>query len=298
MVQGIGVACKGSINRRGQGAFGGNTVYIGQSGLNGSANSSNMVAVDLKTGVQRWAFGPCGNGICNGMGGNAPAVDGGLVYFGCTGGGGETITVDGICALNASTGVLVWQYQFGGAGIGDGQGRLIAAGGTVYAAYQTANCCQCGYTVDVTVVNGANGAKIWDTELTGQLNDSYFPLGPPVLGPDGTVYEGISTNNNPNQPNQFALNADGTIQWQVSTLPSFDAPSTIVGPSGKSVLFLACTEGGSSGTTCALDAKTGSLIWESSDGYLASYDSFAPVVTGGAVYNDCNDNDLCVSEVR
>jgi outer membrane protein assembly factor BamB len=114
-----------------------------------------------------------------------------------------------------------------------------------------------------------------------------------VLGPDGTVYEGISTNNNPNQPNQFALNADGSLKWQVSTVPSFDAPSTIVGKAGKSVLFLACTEGGNSGTTCALDANNGSLLWESSDPHIASYDSFAPVVTGGAVYNDCNNNNLC-----
>jgi outer membrane protein assembly factor BamB len=275
----------------------GNTVYLGQSGQNGSANSYNMVAVDLKTGVQRWAFGPCANGLCNGMGSSAPAVDSGMVYFGCAGSSGETVDVTGICALDASTGALVWQYQLGVSFAGDGAGRLIAQSGTVYAAYMTANCYQCGYTIDVTAVNGSTGAEIWDTALTGQLNQSYYPLGAPVLGPDGTVYEGISTNNNSDQPNQFAVNADGSLKWQVSTVPSFDAPSTIVGKSGKSVLFLACSGGENGGTTCGLDASNGSVLWNSSDQGLASYDSFAPVVTGDAVYNDCNDNDLCRYEL-
>ena len=36
---------------------------------------------------------------------------------------------------------------------------LIAQGGTVYAAYQTASCNGCGYTIDVTALNGATGAK-------------------------------------------------------------------------------------------------------------------------------------------
>jgi hypothetical protein len=87
----------------------GDTVYYGQSGQNGSDNGYNMVALDLKTGTPRWIFGPCPNGLCGGMGGSAPAVDSGMVYFGCTGGGGDEITKTGVCALNASTGALVWQ---------------------------------------------------------------------------------------------------------------------------------------------------------------------------------------------
>jgi outer membrane protein assembly factor BamB len=221
-----------------------------------------------------------------------------MIYFGCVGGSGGTVHVDGVCALNAATGALVWQYQLGITNIGDGQGRLIAHGGTVYAVYQTALCYQCGYTINITALNGATGEKMWDTALTGQLNQSYYPLGAPVLGPDGAVYEAISTNNNPNQPNLFALNADGTLKWQVSTVPSFDAPPTIVGKPAKGVLFFACSEGGSSGTTCAMSAATGALLWESSDGNLASYDSWAPVVTGGAVYNDCLNNDLCVYKLH
>jgi outer membrane protein assembly factor BamB len=130
------------------------------------------------------------------------------------------------------------------------------------------------------------------------VNKSCYPRGRPCFDPDGTVYEGISTNNNSNQPNQFALNADGTLQWQVSTVPSFDAPPTLVGKSGKGVLFFACSGRENGGTTCALDASNSSVLWNASDQGLASYDSFAPPVTGGAVYNDCLDNDLCVYKLQ
>jgi len=275
----------------------GKTVYVAVS-YNEVEYADIIVAVDLETGAQLWGFGSCAD-YCEKFGPNAPAVDNGTVYFGCVGGGsGDPVTDTGVCAVNASTGALVWQYQLGCTCGGDGQGRLIAQGGTVYAAYQTANCYQCGYTIDVTALNESTGAKIYDTPLTGQLNDSYYPLGPPVLGPDGTVYEGLNANNNPNQPNQFALNANGTLQWQVSTVPSFGAPPTLVGKSGKGVLFFACSGAQNGGTTCALDASNGSVVWNSSDGGLASYDSFAPPVTGGAVYNDCNNNDLCVYKVQ
>ncbi len=274
----------------------GNTVYLGQSGANGDANSYNMVAVDLKTGAQIWAFGPCANGLCNAMGENAPAVDKGMVYFGCTGGSGQTIDVDGVCALNAATGALVWQHQLGVASNGDGEGRLSAQGGTVYVAYQTALCNQCGYTIDVTALNGSTGAVLWDTALTGQLTDSFYPVGAPAIGPDGSVYQGISTSNNPNQPNLFALSANGSLQWSQSTAPALYDPPTLVGPSQHGALFFECSEGGSSGTTCAFNAHTGALLWESSDGYEAG--GFAPVITGGAVYNDCNFNNICAYALK
>jgi outer membrane protein assembly factor BamB len=274
----------------------GSTVYLGQSGANGAYNSYNMVAVDLKTGAQLWAFGPCAGSLCSGMGENAPAVDKGMVYFGCTGSSSDTVDVDGVCALNASTGALVWQYQLGGTNIGDGEGRLIASGGTVYAAYRTAFCNQCDYTLHVTALNGTTGAELWDMALTGDLDDSYDLVGPPVLGPDGSVYQGITTSNNPNQANLFALNSDGTIRWSQSTISSLPDPPTLVGSSQRGALFFGGSEGGSSGTTCAFDARTGSLLWESSDGYEAG--DFAPVVTGGVVYNDCNFNDICAYKLK
>jgi outer membrane protein assembly factor BamB len=269
----------------------GNTVYLGQSGVSGGFNSDNMVAVNLKTGAQLWAFGPCPGGDCASYGGNPPAVDSGMVYFGCTSGGGDVVTVTGVCAVNASSGALVWQYQLGLVGHGDGQGRLIAHGGTVYAVYQTAICNQCGYTINVTALNGATGAKLWDTALTGQLLGSYYPIGAPVLGQDGSVYEGISTSNNANQPNLFALSGSGTLRWSESTTQQLPDPPTIVGKSRLGVLFFGCSSGGSSGSTCAFSSYNGKLRWESTDGYESG--DFAPVVTGGAVYNTCNDNDIC-----
>jgi outer membrane protein assembly factor BamB len=274
----------------------GSVVYYGQSGAVGGLNGYNMVAVDLKTGAQLWNFGPCPNGICGAMGGSAPAVDSGMVYFGCTGGGGKEVTVTGVCALNASTGVLVWQTQLGVTFAGDGQGRLIAHGGKVYAAYQTANCNQCGYTIDVTALNETTGVPLWDTALTGQLVGSYYPIGAPVAGPGGSVYEGISTSNNPNQPNLFALNAGGTLLWSDSTTQSLPDPPTIVGKSRRGVLFFGCSSGGTSGSTCAFSSLDGSFLWESTDGYESG--DFAPVVTGARVYNTCSFNDICAYKLH
>jgi outer membrane protein assembly factor BamB len=269
----------------------GNTVYWVQTGIYGNYNNYNFVAVNLKTGVQLWDFGPCAAGYCGGMGPTAPAVDSGLVYFDCVGGGGDVITDTGVCALNASTGAFVWQYELGLTGHGDGQAGIIAKGGKVYAVYETAVCNQCGYTIDVTALNGATGAKLWDTPLTPQLVGSYFPIGAPALGPDGTVYQGISTSNNPNQPNLFALTPTGTVLWSASTLQQIPDAPTIVGKSKQGVLFFGCSSGGSSGSTCAFASSTGAFLWESTDGSESG--NFAPVVTGGHVYNTCNFNNIC-----
>ena len=98
-------------------AISGNTVYLGQSGQNGNFDSYNLVAVDLKTGAQRWVTGSC-NGNCEAFGVNAPAVDKGIVYTGCSGSGSDPITVTGVCAFDASTGaaplaIPAWSELFG-----------------------------------------------------------------------------------------------------------------------------------------------------------------------------------------
>ena len=81
-----------------------------------------------------------------------------------------------------------------------------------------------------------------------------------MLGPDGTVYEGISTNNNPNQPNQFSsLNADGSLKWLKvkAPVPSIsDAHFHDRRGAGEERALPGLQRRGKvSGTTCALDAE-------------------------------------------
>ena len=266
-------------------AISGNTVYFPTSYME-VQNSNFLAAADVKTGASVWTFGSCGNN-CVTIGNNSPAVDGGMVYFGCRGGNGELITVTGVCAVNASTGAYVWQTQLGCTCAGDGRGYLTAQGGTVYVAYRTANCYQCGYTLDVTALNGSTGAVLWDTPITAQGVNQFDINASPALGPNGAVYAGIDTANDPNQANQFALNAaDGSILWQVSTTYAFGGSPSIVGKGKKSVLFFTCSY--NLGSVCALNASTGSLIWQATTGGGApTYDSVSPMITAGSVYNFC-----------
>lgn len=268
-------------------AISGNTVYFPTSYME-VQNSDFLAAADVKTGASVWTFGSCGNN-CVTIGNNAPAVDNGMVYFGCRG-SGSVITVTGVCAVNAATGAYVWQTQLGCTCAGDGRGYLTAKAGTVYVAYRTAICNQCGYTLDVTALNGSTGTVLWDTPMTAQGVNQFDINAPPALGSDGTVYAGLNTSNNSSQPNQFALNgANGSILWQVSTAYAYGGSPSIVGKGKKSVLFFTCFY--NLGSVCALDASTGSPLWQASSGGGApTYDSVSPMVTGGSVYNFCTDS--------
>jgi len=271
----------------------GGTVYLGQSGVQPDGNGTGaIVAVNLFNGKERWRFWSCAPGpVCMKLGSGVPAVDGGLVYFGCSGGPQYAAKVIGTCALNATTGALVWNAQIGDPTWGDWQGRLVARKGTLYEAYQTANCYNCGYTIDIVALNETSGATLWDTPITSQLVNSFYPTGAPTLGQTGTAYQAISTSNNANQPNLFAVDATGTIAWRLSTIQNLGNTATVVGGGAKQVLFYACFGNGTQGTTCAYNPHNGSLLWTSSDQNLAS--RFAPVVAGGVVYNDCNSNSVC-----
>lgn len=271
----------------------GDTVYLGETGVQPDQNDADaFVAVRLKNGKERWRFWSCAPGpVCMNISGSAPAVDGGLVYFGCAGGSGFTAKLAGTCALDADSGGLVWNVSVGDPNHADWQGRLVARSGTIYETYQTVNCYQCGYTIDMLALDGASGGTLWDTPLTPVLVNAYYPTGAPTIGADGTIYQAISTSNNPNQPNLFAVNADGTIQWQVSSVQNLGNSPTIVGHGRRSVLFYGCGGAGTSGTTCAYDPTNGTLLWTSQEQGWAS--RFAPVVTGGVVYNNCNSNSIC-----
>jgi hypothetical protein len=221
-------------------------------------------------------------------------VDNGTIYVGCSGAARyPVIQVVGVCAFS-SGGSVVWQYQLGRDSNGngtDGNGNLVAQGGTVYAAYQT-NCTPCNYSIDITALNGATGAPRWDTVLAGPFNGEAYPAGAPALGPDGSTYEVIGEGGGDGYEQLFALNSNGALRWKDGNSVALSGTPTLVGKGKKGALIFSCATGQGTGTTCAFGASNGSFLWESSD--PDDEPAYSPVVTGGAVYNSCYFNNICV----
>ncbi|MGH6889021.1 MAG: PQQ-binding-like beta-propeller repeat protein [Rhizomicrobium sp.] len=273
----------------------GRTVYANLGGIEPNNNgdySGNMTALDLKTGAERWADYYCdGYPTCASFGDTAPAVDNGMVYFGCSGSTTYPVfNVHGICGVDASSGAYVWGVNIGGAyGHYDATGLLVTQGGNIYLEYNTNPCYNCAYSLDVAAFTEATGSVIWDTPISTQPSGCCITFGgEPMVGPDGSVYANIGVYNQQANPNLFALNAHGDILWSQSTPNALVDSGTLVGKSDKQVLLFSC-EVGQAGT-CAYSAATGALLWASGDNHVVN---FAPIATGGAVYNACVDNDIC-----
>jgi outer membrane protein assembly factor BamB len=268
-------------------AISGDTVYFEE--YDGFYNRY-VTALNATTGAVLWKFGYCNEqGFCVHLGAYPPAIDGGMVYFGCTGFANGPVTVIGVCAVNATTGQLVWQEQLGDTQWTDGSGRIAAVGGKVYVADVTVTCYTCNYTIDVWVLDGATGTTLWDTPITGVLNGANAPVGPPAVA-DGKVYQVINAQGP--AAGLVALNArTGKILWSTPNNTLESAPTVVQPTAGDAALFTTCSGNGIIGTTCAFDGATGALIWNSPDSGVTS--SPTPVVTGGALYNVCGYNVIC-----
>jgi outer membrane protein assembly factor BamB len=272
----------------------GDVVYFlsGGNELNGSVFGQHLVAVSLKDGSEIWRQWYCDDfPTCEGFGGT-PAVVKGAIYVGCSGAARyPTVQVVGMCAFK-SNGKLLWQQQLGKDSNGngtDGAGLISAQGDAVYVTYKT-NCNQCNYDIDVAELGGSGGF-VWDTAIGGPFNGEDNATGAPVIGPDGSIYEAVDGST----PTVTALNANGSPQWTVDTTQNhlYGAPTLAGKPAKKThgVLFFTCGAQ-NQGTTCALDAANGSLLWQSTDINVEL--PYPPLVTGGAVYNTCGFNNICI----
>ncbi len=266
-------------------AVSGNVVYFEEFQTYGDW----LTALDAKTGAVLWQYGYCDDaGICDALGPNAPAIDGGMAYIGCN----LVSGLQGICAVNTATGGLAWATQLGGqvgcCGYqnGDGSGNLIADKGIVYANYMTMNCYQCNYTVDAVALNGSTGVSIWDTPITPVLNNSYGPVGPPALH-GKQLFSVLQCCDAQNDSGLVKLNArTGQIAWHTETGYWLSSSPSLV----NDVVFLQCQH--APGTLCAFDAAKGSLLWTSPDPDIGG--NPPPAITGGAAYEVCGYNNICV----
>lgn len=270
-------------------AISGDVVYFEEFQTYGSW----LTALDTKTGAVLWQFGYCQNdGVCDALGPNAPAIDGGMLYVGCN----LVSGLQGICAVNATTGALAWATQLGGEVCGtsycwgDAAGNLIAQKGVVYANYLTMNCYQCAYTIDVVALNESTGAITWDSPMTQSLDGQYSEsvTGPPAIR-GKKVFSVLACCDADSDSGFVELDATtGKIGWHAE-LPVWlsSSPSLV-----NDVAFAECSHGYSGGTLCAYATTDGSFLWNSPDQGVTG--SAAPPITGGVVYGICGYNDVCL----
>jgi len=268
-------------------AVSGTTVYFEEYETYGSW----LTALDAKTGTVLWQFGYCQtSGICDALGPNAPAIDGNLIFVGCS----LVSGLQGICAVNAADGSLAWAQQLGGASCsngdcwGDGAGNLIAAKGVVYANYMTMNCYQCNYTIDAVALNETTGAIIWDTPMTPVLNGQYAEQGPPALR-GRQLFSVLQCCDSNNDSGLVSLNPrTGQVQYHAETSIWLSSSPSLV----NDLAVIACSHGGAVGTLCAFHDTDGSLLWNSPDSGLSG--SPPPTITGGTAYGICGYNNVCL----
>ena len=187
----------------------------------------------------------------------SPVVVDGVIYI-------PFIHADGLYALNASTGALIWKYPVGMAGYA---GPAVA-NGIVYVSSTDGN---------VYALNASTGALLWKS-----LVSTYEPSWPTVA--NGVVYV-LSMDTN-----VYALDArTGAQLWKYPTGPcwTFIAPQAVA----NGVVYVDACDNDYHETVYALDAGTGTLVWKFTGAQYQAIDA-APVVANGIVYVGSEDYNL------
>ena len=180
-----------------------------------------------------------------------PVIVDGIVYY------PSNIGTDSLYALDAATGELIWKYRTGYT-----DDAVTVKDGYLYTASDSVWC-----------LNALTGERIW---ATGAANDGGST--PAVVG--GRVYCGRNEYN-PNYISYvYCLNAaTGTEIW-ADTLSGCQYSCMTVW-NGR--VFVPTFHDNSETPLYALDANTGSIIWENSDSYEGYWDS-SPVLVDSVIY--------------
>jgi outer membrane protein assembly factor BamB len=189
------------------------TAYVG-------SEDSNLYAVDVGTGKQRWKF------LTGKSRSSSPTVVDGVVYVG---GGSDTAVLDGggnedgyVYAIDAGTGKQRWRFTT--------RGRVenspTVVDGVVYA---------CSLSGTAYAVDAGTGKQRWKFTTRGLLNSAAAVV-------DGVVY--VSSEDS----NLYALDAaTGKQRWKFATGKYVSAPTVVDG-----TVYL----GGGDGNLSAVDAST------------------------------------------
>lgn len=185
-------------------------------------------------------------------------IDGGRAYAfafpGGTYGGSNSLQLD---AVSLSSGQLAWSHTLDEVNSTDN--LLVVDGGRVFAAVSGEQAGTAVGDIVLSAINESTGAVAWRDTLPEQV----FPNS--LIAANGVLYlEGSGQGGT-----VYAINeSSGARDWTVDTYDS--NPLTLAG----NILVLAGTDADS----CALNAKTGALIWQRSEYCsgggqgLASYD--------------------------
>ncbi len=194
--------------------------------LLGPSNVSNLAEV--------WGFPACGDAV------DPPAIANGIAYFPALCRIGQQSFSLTLYAVNARTGVLLWQSPLGVSHL-DCEGTFPPAvsNGVVYA----------GSCYGMSAIDAMTGARLWQNTDVGIVLSSYlYDNGAAVA--NGMVYFASS------EGKVYALNAStGVLVWTFSnTYGTYGSPAIANGVAyvvtGDSVVY-------------ALDAATGSVLWTS-----------------------------------
>jgi len=239
---------------------------------------SNVYAVDLRSGQVRWTK----KYNLSDIGPNGVTLAGGKLY-------GETPTFP--FALDAKTGNELWRTN-----------GLVAKGGVgfdiqpqvTHGKVFTSTATQVGGGV-AYALDAGTGKKLWSFDtITDPIGKKVKPLGgggawnAPAVGPDGTVYFGITNvYQGPGpaiaQPSKrlyedsiVALDPDsGKVKWYYQGVPNdfydwdMQLSPIYVDESGRTTIV----DGGKMGYVYAVDAETGKLRWKKPVGQHNGHDT-------------------------
>lgn len=215
---------------------------------------SYAVALDARTGAERWRVQPAVDGeLATGGGLGVSAAAGGVFYFG---------TDRWIFALDVATGAERWRYEVGQGWEFPGLVRgVVVSGDTLYASvhrYHTWN----GYTASahLVAIDRLTGTELW-RHIEGEPSERHIVLLEPRVADDALVAADHIANT------YIALDrATGALRWRVSGITEgffgpWEAPTvqgdTLYGASGDRYVT-------------AMDLRTGAVHWRTAVGSSAT----------------------------
>jgi outer membrane protein assembly factor BamB len=227
-------------------------------------------ALNAKTGALVWDTGS-GN-HCSGNGNaNADPVAGGMAYYtvGCVGTDDHT----SICAFNAKNGTAGWCTELGsGCGIAATHGVSEAQGALFANVSYSGSCAE-----QIVALNAKSGTQEWAVNIQG--NNPLGPTQPAVA--KGVVYDIVGGSN----LEAFSAKS-GSLLWTQTGVVNFGQGVSIA----NGVAYTLC--GGTSGL-CAINAKTGKILWSSGTGGGSAGSLTTPVILNGVVYASCGTANFC-----
>lgn len=227
-------------------------LYFGYSFDNSGTEQNLLVSLNARTGAQNYAAVYPNNYIWQ----YAPAVGDGLVFYACY------PSFQGVCAFDAATGALKWQYNSGTV-----ENALSYSNGTLYSNYTTAN------ETGVVALNATTGAAIRSYTTCGQnCGNGPFPV---------AVAKGMLYVTEPNGSLYAFKTAGGAPVWSLPSEGGAGSPSVANG-----VVYEAGA-GANTPTLRAHNAVTGAVLWTSP--YVGAQNggvpgAAPPIVANGTVY--------------